>query len=104
MKNLIAVLFITFFSVVYSQGQNLTAFKINNISFDGDQFLGYDPFGFYYTTKNNIFSKILHLAEVYFERKYKKTNSKRSNYYVYIVYLLFFMVVSVRLRIGKQKD
>ena len=58
MKNLIAVLFITFFSVVYSQGQNLTAFKINNISFDGDQFLGYDPFGFYYTTKNNIFSKI----------------------------------------------
>ena len=58
MKNFIVVLFIAFFSIANSQNQNLTPLKINTISFDGDQFLGYDAFGFYYTIKNNVFSKI----------------------------------------------
>ena len=57
-----------------------------------------------YNHLNNIYSKILHLTEVYFERKHQKTNSKRSNYYMYTVYLLFFMVVSVWFRTGKRKD
>ena len=30
---------------------------MDSIRFDGDQFLGHDPFDFYYTIKNNIFSK-----------------------------------------------
>ncbi|MFV8327573.1 hypothetical protein [Flavobacterium sp. ZS1P14] len=32
--------------------------KINHISIDADQFLGYDQFGYYYTLKDNVFSKI----------------------------------------------
>ena len=58
MKNYIVVLFIAFFQIAHSQNQNLTAVRINTFAFDGDQFLGNDAFGFYYTIKNNIFSKI----------------------------------------------
>jgi hypothetical protein len=36
----------------------MTAVKMDSIRFDGDEFLGYDAFGFYYTIKNNVFSKI----------------------------------------------
>ena len=58
MKKVMLMLFIASFSVISSQNQKLTAVKIDSIRFDGDQFLGYDPFGFYYTVKNNVFSKI----------------------------------------------
>ncbi|MES2576677.1 MAG: hypothetical protein V4589_03640 [Bacteroidota bacterium] len=58
MKKLVFLLFIASFSVVSSQNQKLTPTKIDFIRFDGDAFLGYDSFGFYYTIKNNVFSKI----------------------------------------------
>ncbi|SDG91565.1 hypothetical protein SAMN04488062_10370 [Flavobacterium omnivorum] len=58
MKKLVLLLFIASFSVVFSQKQKLTAVKMDSIRFDGDAFLGYDSFSFYYTIKNNIFSKI----------------------------------------------
>lgn len=58
MKKLVLLLFIASFSVVSSQNQKLTSLKIDSIRFDGDAFLGYDSFGFYYTIKNNVFSKI----------------------------------------------
>ncbi|MGO4905621.1 hypothetical protein [Flavobacterium sp. W20_MBD1_R3] len=58
MKKLVLLLFIMSFSVAFSQNQKLTAVKIDSIRFDGDAFLGYDSFGFYYTIKNNVFSKI----------------------------------------------
>lgn len=41
-----------------SQNLKQNAVLMDSIRFDGDQFLGYDPFGFYYTIKNNVFSKI----------------------------------------------
>ncbi|RTY82811.1 hypothetical protein EKL99_08935 [Flavobacterium sp. ZB4P23] len=58
MKKVILLLFIASFSVIFSQNQKLTAIKIDSIRFDGDAFLGYDSFGFYYTIHNNVFSKI----------------------------------------------
>ncbi|TDE45376.1 hypothetical protein E0I26_05330 [Flavobacterium rhamnosiphilum] len=58
MKKLVLLLFIASFSVVSSQNQKLTSLKIDSIRFDGDAFLGYDSFGFYYSIKNNVFSKI----------------------------------------------
>jgi hypothetical protein len=58
MKKLVLLLFIASFSTVSSQNQKLTSLKIDSIRFDGDAFLGYDSFGFYYTLKNNVFSKI----------------------------------------------
>ena len=58
MKKLVLLLFIASFSTVSSQNQKLTPLKIDSIRFDGDAFLGYDSFGFYYTLKNNVFSKI----------------------------------------------
>ena len=44
--------------MVISQNLKQNAVLMDSIRFDGDQFLGYDPFGFYYTIKNNVFSKI----------------------------------------------
>jgi hypothetical protein len=58
MKKLVLLLFIASFSVIFGQDQKLTPFKIDFIRFDGDAFLGHDSFGFYYTIKNNVFSKI----------------------------------------------
>lgn len=58
MKKLVLLLFIASFSFIFSQNQKLTPLKIDSIRFDGDAFLGYDSFGFYYTIKNNVFSKI----------------------------------------------
>lgn len=58
MKKVMLLLIIASFSVVSSQNQKLTALKTDSIHFDGDQFLGYDSFRFYYTIKNNVFSKI----------------------------------------------
>ena len=58
MKKLVLLLFIASFSIVSGQDQKLTSLKIDSIHFDGDAFLGYDSFGFYYTIKNNVFSKI----------------------------------------------
>ena len=58
MKKLVLLLFIVSFSIVASQNQKKTALKTASIHVDGDQFLGYDFFGFYYTIKNNVFSKI----------------------------------------------
>lgn len=58
MKKLVLILFIASFSIAFSQNKKLTAIKMNSIRLDGDQFLGFDPFGFNYTIKNNVFSKI----------------------------------------------
>ncbi|SFE87578.1 hypothetical protein [Flavobacterium xueshanense] len=58
MKKVMLLLIIASFSVVSSQNQKLTALKTDSIHFDGYQFLGYDSIGFYYTIKNNVFSKI----------------------------------------------
>jgi len=58
MKKVILLLFIGSFSMVISQNLKPAAVSVNSIRFDGDQFLGYDPFGFYYTIKNNVFSKV----------------------------------------------
>lgn len=57
MKNLIIVFFFTLSSISFGQNQKLLAAKINYVTIDADQFLGYDQFGFYYTIKNNVFSK-----------------------------------------------
>lgn len=58
MKKVMLLLIIASFSFVSSQNQKLTALKTDSIHFDGYQFLGYDSIGFYYTIKNNVFSKI----------------------------------------------
>ena len=58
MKKLVLLLFIASFSVAFSQNKKLIAIEMNSIAFDGDAFLGYDSFGFYYTINNNVFSKI----------------------------------------------
>ena len=58
MKNFTLLLFIVFFQIADAQNQDLSVVKLNTLSFDGDQFLGYDTFGFYYTIKNDVFSKI----------------------------------------------
>ncbi|MFV8376400.1 hypothetical protein [Flavobacterium sp. LB1P62] len=57
MKNLIIVFFFTLTSIASGQNQKLPATKINHITIDAEQLLGYDKFGFYYTIKNNVFSK-----------------------------------------------
>ena len=58
MKNFLTILFIALFQIADSQNRDLSVVKLGTLSFDGDQFLGYDAFGFYYTIKNNVFSKI----------------------------------------------
>jgi len=58
MKNLIVLLFILPVFAVLSQNQKIAITKISKIQFDGDQFLGFDPFGYHYTIQNNVFSKI----------------------------------------------
>ena len=58
MKNFTLLLFIVFFQIADAQNQDLAVVKLNTLSFDGDQFLGYDAFGSYYTIKNDVFCKI----------------------------------------------
>ncbi|MFV5687043.1 hypothetical protein ACM55M_00265 [Flavobacterium sp. ZT3R25] len=58
MKNLIIVFFFALSSIAYSQNQKLFPSKISHLPVDADPFLGYDQFGYYYTLKNNVFSKI----------------------------------------------
>ena len=58
MKKLVFLLFITSFSIVFGQNQKLSLVKIDSVRFDGEEFIGYDSFGFYYTLKNDVFSKI----------------------------------------------
>jgi hypothetical protein len=58
MKNLIVLLIILSVSAVSSQNQKIVLTKINTIQFDGDEFLGYDSFGYHYTIADNVFSKI----------------------------------------------
>ena len=58
MKKLAFLLFISSFTIVFAQNQKPNLVAVNSIRFDADEFLGYDSFGFYYTVKNNIFSKI----------------------------------------------
>ncbi|UFH46849.1 hypothetical protein LNP27_02105 [Flavobacterium galactosidilyticum] len=58
MKNFLTILFIALFQIADSQNRDLSVVKLGTLSFDSDQFLGYDAFGFYYTIKNNVFSKI----------------------------------------------
>jgi hypothetical protein len=64
MKKVMLLLFIGSFSIVIAQNLKPTAVRIDSIRFDGDQFLGYDPFGFYYTIKNNVFSKVGNLDTI----------------------------------------
>lgn len=57
MKNLIILFFFTLSWITTGQSQKLFATKINHHAIDADQFVGSDQFGFYYTIKNNVFSK-----------------------------------------------
>jgi len=56
MKRNLTLFFIALFSIAYSQTQKISAVKINQITIDTDQFLGYNQFGWRYSLKNNIFS------------------------------------------------
>jgi hypothetical protein len=56
MKRNLTLFFIALFSIAYSQTQKIAAIKINQITIDADQFLGYNQFGSRYSLKNNIFS------------------------------------------------
>ncbi len=56
MKKYLIPFFIVLFSISYSQNHNISATKINQITIDTDQFLGYDQFDSYYSVKNNVFS------------------------------------------------
>ena len=58
MKKIVVLLFLMANCAVVCQNQQLTVTKISTIPFNGDEFLGYDPFGYYYTIQNNVFSKI----------------------------------------------
>ncbi|TRX11884.1 hypothetical protein [Flavobacterium gawalongense] len=58
MRNLILFFFFTTISIAFGQNQKLLSSKINHVIIDADQFLGYDQFDYYYTIKNNVFSKI----------------------------------------------
>ena len=57
MKNLIILLFFSSIATVFGQNRKLIASKLNHITIDADEFLGYDQFGFYYTINNNVFTK-----------------------------------------------
>jgi hypothetical protein len=46
------------FSDIFSQNTKTKPAFISKISIDVDEFLGYDPFGYSYQIKNNVFSKI----------------------------------------------
>jgi hypothetical protein len=67
MKKNLTLFFIALFSIAYSQTQKLSATKINLFTIDAELFLGFDQFGYYYTVKNNVFSKIK--DNEYFEYK-----------------------------------
>ncbi|MCC9071942.1 hypothetical protein LNQ49_10150 [Flavobacterium sp. F-65] len=56
-KNLILLILISSFSVAFSQDKKIQISTINNITFDADQFLGIDSFGFAYIIKDNLFVK-----------------------------------------------
>tara|TARA_R110000868_G_scaffold11228_1_gene55050 strand:- start:44 stop:835 length:792 start_codon:yes stop_codon:yes gene_type:complete len=57
MKNLILLFFLSSIATVLGQNKKLFASKISHIAIDADEFIGYDQFGFYYTIKNNVFTK-----------------------------------------------
>ena len=56
-KNLIFLILISSFSVAFSQDKKIQITAIKNITFDADQFIGMDSFGFAYLIKNNLFVK-----------------------------------------------
>ena len=58
MKIIMCFFFTIFYSIVSSQNIKLTATATTNFPLYGDEFLGYDQFGFYYIINNNVFSKI----------------------------------------------
>jgi hypothetical protein len=58
MKYIALWIFACFSAIGFCQNQKPTATKLNTIAVDADDFLGYDSFGFYYTLKNDVFSKI----------------------------------------------
>ncbi|MDX6181367.1 hypothetical protein SGQ44_04345 [Flavobacterium sp. Fl-77] len=51
-------LFFSSFSFSIVVAQNLTPTSFSQLAFNGEEFLGYDSFGYYYQIKNNVFSKI----------------------------------------------
>ena len=57
MKNLILVLFTSFFSVIYGQAHKIVVTKIESTSIDADAFVGFDGLENLYYIKNNIFFK-----------------------------------------------
>ena len=58
MGKLILFFFFTTISIAFGQHQKLPVLRINSVTINADQFLGYDQFGFYYSIKNNALSKI----------------------------------------------
>lgn len=58
MRKLITLFFFTTIPIAFGQNQKILASKLDEITINTEQFLGYDQFGYYYTIKNNIFSKI----------------------------------------------
>ena len=58
MNKLVFLLFISSFSIVFGQNQKQALVKMDSIRFDGEEFIGYDSFGFYYTLQDDVVSKI----------------------------------------------
>ena len=56
MKKYLNLFFIVLFSIGYGQNNNISATKINQITFEADKFLGYNQFGDFYSIKKNVFS------------------------------------------------
>lgn len=58
MKNPIPLFFILIFTVSFGQNKNHVAAKLDSFAIATDNFLGYDQFGFFYSIKNNVLSKL----------------------------------------------
>ena len=57
MKKSMLVLFLFVFVFSFGQEKKCSANYLNSTSVDADSFFGYDQFGFYYYTKNNVLFK-----------------------------------------------
>lgn len=58
MKNLFISFFVFSLAITYGQNQKLVATELNSVELSTDDFLGYDSFGYSYSIKNNVLSKI----------------------------------------------
>ena len=57
MKTKLVVLLFFVFGFAFSQNQKVTVFKIETLQLNADVFFGYDSFGYYYFSKNNVLFK-----------------------------------------------